>query len=131
MSAPTPRAGSSGRKGKSGSSSMITAHARAGSVSGIEPTPVALPSRQGRERAVAHRAPLATVRHGVSGALPDARANRALEPGRLFFGTANLGMLVGLHGDVSSEHASGQQRHDRGRTIEQGLVPLLLPDPDD
>ena len=47
-SAPGPRPGSSGRCGKPGSSPSTTATASAGSVPGIEPTPVALPGGQGK-----------------------------------------------------------------------------------
>ena len=46
-SAPGPRAGSSGRCGRSGSSPAMTRIASAGSVPGIEPIPVALPAGHG------------------------------------------------------------------------------------
>jgi len=46
-SAPGPRAGSSGRCGKSGSSPAMTRMASAGSVPGIDPIPVALPAGHG------------------------------------------------------------------------------------
>src|SRR4051812_34784560 len=46
MSAPTPRAGSSGRCGSSGSSPATTVADSSGSTPGIEPTPVAAPSGQ-------------------------------------------------------------------------------------
>src|SRR3954466_15271318 len=106
MSAPTPRAGSSGRWGKSGSSPNTTAAASAGSVPGIEPIAVAAPLGQSRSLTTAD-----SGRPAADG------GDRAAAPGRRDADIHRIS-VQGHHEQVSADRLIG---HDEFATA-TGLV---------
>src|SRR5918995_4840835 len=141
MSAPTPRAGSSGRCGSSGSSPTTTAAASAGAAPGSEPTPVAAPAaqRSGRGAGVSGRSSAPGITSGppavVPGVLParPAAASAASMSGSVLTGQVYQPPVASFRPVPRVEQAVHGEHREAGRQEEQQTRPERLvgqrPDP--